>query len=135
MLRQLAAPLAAAARDGLNRGLAALVWTLVTVGLGITGLGLLLATAVMGLSRFVGPIMACGLAGLSLVLLALFVTALRRNRAPIVAPRPAEPLSPAPLIPSAPPSASPPSAPPLAPDQLAFALGFVLARLVLAKSE
>ena len=114
MLRQLAAPLAAAARDGLNRGLAALVWTLVAVGLGITGFGLLLAVAIMGLSRLTGPLVACGLMGVALVLLALLVTALRHKR-PVLA--------------------APPPAPPLAPDHLAFAIGFVLARLILAKGS
>lgn len=114
MLRELAAPIAAAARESLNKGLTALVWTLAALGLGITGVGLLLATTVMVLSLLTGPILACGLMGLGLVLLALLITALRRNR-------------PVPL------RAQP--APTATPDQLAFALGFVLARLILAKGK
>lgn len=114
MLRQLAAPFTAAARDGLNRGLSALVWTLVAVGLGVTGLGLLLATAVMGLSRLTGPLLACGLVGLGLVLLALLVTTLRRQ----------PPMAPPPLPVFAP-----------TPDELAFTFGFVLARLILGKKS
>ena len=111
MLRQLAAPFAAAARDGLNKGLAALVWVLVAIGLGATGLGLLLAALVMGLSLLVGPILACGLMGAALVLLAFAITALRRNR-------PAE----API----------PPAPKDSPEQIAFSLGFALSRMILA---
>lgn len=111
MLRQLAAPFAAAARDGLNKGLAALVWTLVAMGLGAVGLGLLLATIVMGLSQLVGPILACGLMGSALVLLAFVITALRRTQ-------PAE-------------EPTPPAAA-TTPDQIAFALGFALSRLILA---
>lgn len=114
MLRQLAATLTAATRDGLNKGLAALVWTLVAAGLGLTGLGLLLATAVMGLSQLTGPLLACGLIGMGLVFLALLVTTLRRKRPELPAP---------------------PPAPSLAPDHLAFALGFVLARLILTKGK
>lgn len=112
MLRQFTAPLAAAAHDGLNRGLSALVWTLVVLGLGVTGLGLLIAAAVIGLSQLIGPFLTCGLLGLSFVLLALLGTALRRNR-PAALPSPHAPIP--------------------APGQLAFALGFVLARLILEK--
>ena len=111
MLRPFAAPLAAAARQGLNRGLTALVWALVVIGLGTTGLGLLLAAALMGLSRLMGPLLACSVLGFGLILLAVLITSLRRDR----------------------PLAVPPPAPAAPPDQIAFALGFVLARLILAR--
>lgn len=114
MLRHLAASLVAATSDRLNRGRSALVWTLATVGLGSVGLGLMLATVVMELSRLIGPVLACGLLGLGFVLLALLITTLRRSRHATLLP-------PLPAIP--------------APEQLAFALGFVLIRRILANGK
>lgn len=116
MWHLLAAPLAAAARDVLGKGVAALVWGGVVFGLLLTGLGLLLAAALIGLSMLIGPLLASGLLGLALILLALLIILLRRgNRLPEAHPTPlATPVPP------------PPAAPPL--NQLAFMLGFVLAR-------
>ncbi len=114
MLRQLVASLTAAAHNGLNKGLAALVQTLVALGLGVTGIGLLLVATVMGLSRLMGPLLAFGLTGFVLLLLALVIASRRRTQ-PHAAPQPPTPT------------------PLLEPDQIAFALGFFLARSILAR--
>lgn len=109
MLRQLAATLAATARQRLNRGLVALAWTLAAAGLATAGLGMLLAAALIALSRIMGPLLACGLIGLILLLLALLIAARLHSR----------------------PVAPPPRT--LTPDELAFSIGFALARMVLGK--
>lgn len=111
MLRHFTAPLAAAARDGLNRGVSALVWALAAAGLAVTGLGFLLAAVLIGLSQLMGPLLACGLMGMVLVTVALLISTRRRN--PLAATPPHPPLAP--------------------PDQIAFAFGFVLTRLILAR--
>jgi hypothetical protein len=64
---------------------------------------MLVAAALIALSRLMGPLLACGLMGLILLLLALLITARLRSR----------------------PVAPPPRA--LTPDELAFSIGFALA--------
>lgn len=108
MLREVAAIFKATARKGLNRGLVALAWALAVAGLATVGLGLLLVAMLIALSRLIGPLAACGLMGLVLVLAAVLIAARLR-------PRPA----------------SPP--PDLTPDERAFSIGFALARMILAR--
>jgi hypothetical protein len=109
MLRQLAATLAATARQRLNRGLVALAWVLGAAGLATAGLGMLVAAALIALSRLMGPLLACGLMGLILLLLALLIAARLRSRPVLPPPRT------------------------LTPDELAFSIGFAIARMVLGK--
>lgn len=113
MLRQVAAVLTATARKGLNRGLVALAWAFAAAGLATVGVGLLLAAMLIALLRLMGPLAACGLMGLVLVLAAVLIVARLR-------PRPAPP----------PPEMTPPG---LTPDQHAFSIGFALARMILAR--
>ena len=130
MFRLVTAPIAAAARESLNRGLTALVWGGVIVGLIVIGAGFLLAAAFLGLSMLLGPFLASDVLGLGLIVLGLLITLIRRPRAlvapqPPVMPRPfpAEPFPPDPLM--------PPLATPL--GQLAFVVGFVAARTLLRR--
>lgn len=111
MLRQLAAPVTAAAREGLNKGLAALARVFVVAALGAAGAGLLLAAALIGLSLLIGPLLACSVMGLVLVLLAVLIGSLQPKRPVQVTERT------------------------FAPDQLAFAVGFVLARWILSRRK
>lgn len=111
MLRQLASPVAAAARDGMNRGIASFARTLLVAGIGAAGTGLLLASALIGLSRLIGPLLACGAMGLGLIVLAALIGSLQHKH-PVSVPDHAQ-----------------------VHDQLAFAFGFVLARWLLAKRD
>ena len=64
----------------------ALAWALGAAGLATVGLGMLVAAALIALSRLMGPLLACGIMGLTLLLLALLIATRLRSRP--VAPTP-----------------------------------------------
>lgn len=103
--------MAATARAGLNRAVKNLAWALVVAGLAMAGLGLLLAAVLIALSQLMGPLLAFGLMGFILLLLAVLIAVLPHAR----------PVSP------------PPRA--LAPDELAFNFGFALGRMFFGRSQ
>ncbi len=118
MWRGLSGLLTGAIRNGVDRGLSALVWGLsvgafIGLGMALLGLSLLLA-----LAHLIGPVLACFLLGLGLLVAAALMIALRR---------PASGPAPAPLRPPEPPAPEPTL------DEVAFALGFVAARALLRR--
>lgn len=119
MWRGLSGLLTGAIRNGVDRGLSALVWGLsvgafIGLGMALLGMSLLLA-----LAHLIGPVLACFLLGLGLLVAAALMIALRR---------PAAGQAPAPPRPPEPPAPSEPAL-----DEVAFALGFVAARALLRR--
>ena len=88
MLRPLIPSLRQAAGRYLDRGRSVLARGATIVGLALVGGSLALAAAVMALASLVGPVAACGLAGLSLLSTAVL---LARNRRTPVQPDPVQP--------------------------------------------
>jgi len=72
--------LAPAIREQMDKGLSALVPGLAMAVTLIFGLGLILASAVMGLALLMGPILATGILGLGLLVAVALVGALRRKQ-------------------------------------------------------
>lgn len=80
-------------REAAGRGRKALLWPVALGAVSVLGAGLLVTSALLGLSAWLGPVAATGLAGLALLAAAAVARAILRYRAgrtpvPVVAPPP-----------------------------------------------
>jgi hypothetical protein len=111
--------LGAAARSAFRREAAALTLKLFSVFIGFVGMGLLIAAAVLGMARLVGPILAPALIGVALLSVAAVLWLYRRKPA-------RQPSSEAKVAAQTVPGS-------VTGAEAAFAAGFVLGRLLIRR--